>query len=180
MADDLDTPDPRLLALLGDAARILVKANAASEVIGQFMQEYPACIRAQLKVQQAQAPQELDVEALIRATMAATVRAGLAGNPISDSSTPDDGQRTGSSRGPRGADRIKKNVMVQGKRTTIRLRTELYDQMVKLSAQTAEQQLQAFVDATPADHKNRTAWVEQQIREFVVLAEVRTSDQARH
>lgn len=151
--------DPRVAALTGEAIKLMAEAGASAEAMGHFAMHYPAI--AASKLEPLPAPVEIDLELLmvaVRKVLGAT-----------------DDARQAPVRGERGATRVKKNVTYQGKRTSVKIRAELLTRFQEKAGDAADDTLQAFVEAAPADHPNRSAFVEQQITNHLVLANLSVS-----
>ena len=72
-------------------------------------------------------------------------------------------------------------MVVAGKRTTVKLRRALYEQLTtRDGAAKADQLVQSFVDKAPAGQVNRSGWVEEQVTQFLVLAEMGPTAAAQH
>lgn len=79
-------------------------------------------------------------------------------------------------RSPRIGGRVKVNVVVGGKRTSVKLHPTIHEKLSSLAPdQKVEQLVQSFVNSAPADHPNRSAWVEEHAAQFLVLSELRPS-----
>jgi len=165
----VDKPDPRLAALTGEAIKLMVEAGASAEVVGHFAVNYPSIVAAKLEPLPPPAP-DIDLEAVIRATVQTVLGASLAG-----SVQPLEAQRAGTPRrGARDVERVKLNVTVGGKRTSVKLRASLFEKLATLEGHgKVEALVQGFVDRTPAGHPNRSAWVEEQTAQLLVLSEMR-------
>ena len=163
-------PDPRLDLLTGEALKLMAEGGASAQALGHFARLYPAKAAAHLEPMPP--PQEMDLEAVIRATVQAVLGAGV---------VPGQAGPAAGARGQRGADRVKLNVVVAGKRTTVKLRRALYEQLTtRDGAAKADQLVQSFVDKAPAGQVNRSGWVEEQVTQFLVLAEMGPTAAAQH
>lgn len=163
-------PDPRVASLTGEAIKLMAESGASAETIGHFAVHYPSLVAA--KLEPMPQPQDLDLEALIRATIQTMFGGALSGrSPELQAQLPE------RERGERGASRIKRNLVVGGKRTSVRVRTELYEQMVALSGKEADKQIQQFANEAPETLVNRSVWIEDKIRSFLVLSQVQSSVQ---
>ena len=153
--------------LTGEAIKLMAQSGASAETIGNFAVHYPAVVAS--KLEPMPQPQDLDLEALIRATIQTMFEGVLAGkSPDLPVSQPE------RERGERGASRIKRNLVVGVKRTTVRVRTELYEKMLALSGKDADKQIQQFANEAPEELSNRSVWVEDKIRNFLVLSAVQS------
>lgn len=76
--------------------------------------------------------------------------------------------------------RVKKNVVVKGMKTSVKLRADLYDRFVAKAGSSVDKLLQGFANDAPADHPNRSAWVEEQITHHLVLSELPPMAKSQH
>lgn len=165
--------DPRLAALTGEAIKLMADAGASAEVLGHFAVHYPAIVAAKLEPLPP-APLQ-DIPAIVRATVEELLSSGL-GTQLLKGSPADD-----RARGERGVPRVKKNVQVGGKRTTIKVRSTLYDKVLEIQpAEAADKLIQTFANAAPADHPNRSAFVEEQLTHFMVMSKVQSAAAGQH
>jgi hypothetical protein len=171
--------DPRLALLTGAAIKLMAEAGADAAVLGHFAVHYPSIAAAQLEPPPPPLPpQEIDLEALVRTTVQAVLGSTISGRagPQGD----DHGRSTKTKRG-RGVELVKRNVLVGGKRTSISLSADLYRQVVEADgADQAEKLVQGFVDQKPSSEQNRSAWVEAQITQHLVLNQVSTFPTSAH
>lgn len=171
------TPDPRLAELTGEAIKLMVEAGASASVVGHFAIHYPALVAS--KLEPLPAPQELDLEAIIRATVQTVLGTRVA--PHADKTSAGEPASTTRRRGPRDAERVKINVTAQGKRTSVKVRTALLEQLRAVPDGPAPDELiQSFIDQAPVGHPNRSAWVEEQATQFLVLQRMTTDQAAGH
>lgn len=142
----------------------MVEAGASAETIGHFAVHYPAKVAARLEP--LPAPQELDLEAIIRATVQAVLGGG--------------GSDAGAARKRAApAQRLKVNVVVQGKRTSVKVRASVAAQLESVAGdRRIESLVQEFVDRAPAGHPNRSAWVEEQAAQYLVLSQLHAPGQS--
>ncbi|MDL5034346.1 hypothetical protein QRD43_20760 [Pelomonas sp. APW6] len=169
-----EKPDPRLALITGAAIKLMAEAGADAGVIGHFALRYPSIVAAQLAPPPSPPPvQEIDIEALVRTTVEMVL--GLSGGGQDGDARP----RAVKSKRGRGVDLVKRNVTVGGKRTSISLSAELFRKVVAVGGNDqADKLIQSFVDQTPASELNRSAWVESQITQHLVLNQM-TGDGAR-
>lgn len=169
------SPDPRIAALVGEAIKLMAEGGASAEALGHVAVNFPAVVAARLEPLPPPQPQ-LDIETIVRVTVDQVLGRGLSGANGANSSEEEAAQ----TRGGRGIARIKKNVTVHGKKTSIKVPEMLYRQLEEQAGQETDRLLQEYAAEAPEGFPNRSAWVERQMTHYLVLAEVQPAIQGRH
>lgn len=167
-------PDPRLAVLTGEVLKLMAEGGASAAAIGHVALNYPALVAKNLEpIAPPPPPQEIDLEAVIRSTVQTLFGLGFAGHPTPAlESKPEN--LSEQRRSPRVGSRVKVNVVVGGKRTSVKLHPAIHEKLSSLPGdQKVEHLVQSFVDSAPADYPNRSAWVEEHAAQFLVLSELR-------
>lgn len=147
----------------------MAEGGASAASLGHVAINFPAVVAANLEPV-AQTP-TLDIEAIVRMTVDQVLgRDGVEETHLRDRQV----------RGSRGLSRIKKNVTVNGKKTSIKVPAQLFQQFEHLAGKETDRLLQGYAGEAPEGHPNRSAWVERQLTHYVVLAEVQPEVQGRH
>ena len=171
-----EKPDARLALITGAAIKLMAEAGADAGVIGHFALHYPGIVAAQLAPPPPPPPvQEIDLEALVRTTVQAVL--GLSRVEPDGFARP----KVANSKRGRGVELVKRNVIVGGKSTSISLSAELFRKVVAAGGNDqADKLIQSFVDQTPATELNRSAWVESQIAQHLVLNQMAGDSTTAH
>src|SRR5690606_31487507 len=147
--------------------------------VARVIQDYPQVLAAKLEPLPPPPPPapEIDLDELAKAAVQAVLALGLGGVAATTAAEANAGQR----RGPREA-REKINVVVNGRRTSVKVRVALLEQMRAAADDAAklEPAIQRFVDEAPEDCANRSAWVEQRAAQFLVLQKLTPKQSAQH
>jgi hypothetical protein len=158
--------DPRAKHLLGEAVRLLVQSGAAGASIADFISEYTTVLDATFA-----APPE-PVQQDLRAQMKEAVKEALLefAPPARKSA---EGRRK------------QVSVYIEGaKKTTVFVRRDLLENAAVLvgSEKQARQLVNELANSKPAEHGNRSAWVEEQLQHHLLLlkAESNLSGKAPH
>lgn len=161
------TPDSRVGEMMADLMRMLVNEGASNQVLGRVVMDYPAMLAAKLEPLPPPPPPSPVIDAdLVRAIVKEVV-AATGGAP--------------SRRRESVSGRAKVNVVVDGKRTSVKVRSQLLDNLESAGPDIrAEAVIQGFVDQAPAGHPNRSAWVEEQAMQFLVLRKLDVAQAPGH
>ncbi len=150
--------DPRGKHLLGEAVRLLVQSGATGSSIADFISEYTDVLAATFSAPQP--PLQPDLRAQMKEALKEALLE-LAPN-TSDS-----------------AERRRKpvSVYIEGARTTVFVRKDLLEQAATHagSPRLARQLVNDMANAKPPEHANRSAWVEEQLQQHLLLLKAESS-----
>lgn len=153
-----DSKDLRVGEMMADLVSMLLKEGASRQVVARVIQDYPPVLAAKLEPLPPPPPPapvlDLDmVRAIVKETLAAA-----------------EGTGGKSRRRESVSGRTKVNVFVGGKRTSVKVRAALLTNLEAAGPDVkAESVIQELVDQIPDGHPNRSAWVEEQAAQFLVL-----------
>lgn len=157
--------NPQIDALLGEAIKLMVESGVPTSLIGQFAQRYPAILATHLPPPPPPAPAEVPAD--LKEIVKQAVREVIAG-ASTDLSTGQNAQRRS-----RGAKKVPVTVALSTGRTGVRVRADLYEKLVALGHQSSANKLvKTFAESAPPGHDNRSAWVDEQLAQYLVLTEV--------
>jgi hypothetical protein len=150
--------DPRGKHLLGEAVRLLVQSGAAGASITDFINEYSEVVHATL----AAPPETASPD--IKAQVKDAVREVL--QELAPAAR----------RSPAGL-RKQVAVYIAGAKTSLSLRRDLLERTVTAAGgdKKVRQLIHEFANSKPADHPNRSAWVEEQLQHHLVLAKAESA-----
>lgn len=168
-----ETPgDPRIDALTEDALQLMAESGASGAVLLQFARRFPQMVAARLEPSPPSTSVLVDVESLaslIKETMVSLYGPGGVAPRATGKANPD-------RRGTSAASRVKINVDLDGKRTSIKIRADIVEKLTALpGGPKARETLQAFVNEAPKDHPNRSAWVEERALQHLIMKEVQAT-----
>ena len=147
--------DSRAKLLLGEAVRLLVQAGATGAAITEFIQGYTTILQATLTAPPPAGP--ADLKAQIKEAMVEVLQ---------ELAPPD--------RHSTGASRKRVSVYIDGVKTMLSLPPELmaHAEEVAGTKKALRQRIHEFANAKPANHDNLSAWVEEQLQAYILLANV--------
>lgn len=159
--------------LTGEAIKLMAEAGADAKTMGHFAVHYPSVLAANLEPLPVR---DIDIEKLVRATVQTLFANSRAGRTPTSATT---GQSR-VTRAQRGAERVKKNIQVNGRRTSVKLNLELYSRLKELDSVDSDKLIQAFANEAPTGHPNRSEFVEQRITNFLVLSQIEPLPTGQH
>ncbi|KVP96573.1 hypothetical protein WJ96_04930 [Burkholderia ubonensis] len=151
--------DPRGKHLLGEAVRLLVQSGATGAAITDFINEYSGVLEATL------APLPEPAQPDLKAQMKDALKEALL-------------ELAPPSQKPSGGLRKQVSVYIAGaKKTTVFVRKDLLATAVTAvgSEKQARRLINELANSKPADHTNRSAWVEEQLQHHLLLLKAETS-----
>ena len=156
--------DPNLIqthALIGEAMKALVEIGASAEVLGAFALSYP--VKVEKLMARPPAVEDVpDLQAIITKSVKQAMQdAGMV---------------------PRKAPpKVRVYVLVDGKRTSVLIAQPVLQQLQEVKgADLAREVVQQLVEQAPEDIENRSAWLGQKIKGYLLLSQVQGSDAPRH
>jgi uncharacterized protein YfaS (alpha-2-macroglobulin family) len=157
--------DPRGKLLLGEAVRLLVQSGATGAAITDFIQGYSEVLHAAL------APPPEPVQSDIKAQVKDALK-----EVLQELAPP--------SRRTAAGLRKQLSLYVNGAKTSVALRRDLLASTVAAvgDEKKARQLIQQFANSKPESETNRTAWIEGQLQQHLLLAKAESSitGAARH
>lgn len=154
--------DPRGKLLLGEAVRLLVQSGVSGVAITDFINEYSEVIKTSLVEQQVPA---MDLKNQMKEAVREVLHE-LA--PPSRRSGPEMRKRV--------------PVVVDGVRTSLSLHSSLLSKTAETlgSSKQARQLVNELANSKPADHPNRSAWVEEQLTHHLTLLRTEAAMNTAH
>lgn len=154
--------DPRGKLLLGEAVRLLVQSGASGVAITDFINEYSEIIKSALVEQQ---PPVSDLKNQMKEAVREVLHE-LA--PPARRSGPEKRRRI--------------QVLVDGTRTSLTLHASLLAKTVEIlgTNKQARQLVNELANSKPADHPNRSAWVEEQLKHHLLLVRAEAATKTAH
>lgn len=154
--------DPRGKLLLGEAVRLLVQSGVSGVAITDFINEYSEVVQSSLVEQQAPISD-------LKAQMKEAVREVL--HELAPPS-----RRAGAEK------RKRVPVVVDGLRTSLSLHASLLSKTEDTlgTSKQARLLLNELANSKPADHPNRSAWVEEQLRHHLTLIKAEAAMKTAH
>lgn len=153
-------------ALIGEAVRLLSEIGAPVDVLGAFAARYPAMVQKTLGGRVHAVSQKapvvdrdaaaVDLEAVVHSMMTKVIKeSGLIDKTAS--------QKPG---------RVTINVLCGGRRTSVKVRASLIDQMnaVTGSLEDSQKIIKEIAGSAPEDAENRSAYVNEQIKHYLLLS----------
>jgi hypothetical protein len=154
-----DVLDPKGKHLLGEAVRLLVQAGVTGSAIADFIAEYSGVVATTL----AAAPPEPATD--LKTAVKEAIVEVLAELP------PPSGRRL------KAGARTRTTVQIGGVKTSVALRRDLLEKIQTSvgDSRKVKQLIQDFANSTPAENKNRSAWVEEKLEQHLILLKVEAS-----
>lgn len=157
--------DPRVDELIGEAIRLMAEGGASAKSLAQFSVRFRPIVEKQLEPL-PRAPAQ-DLEEMIRAAVHDEfVQLFGVGSTSASGIKP-------RAKGPNGKKWVRKNVQLADKRTSLSLSAELYGRLEERAPGEAQKLVAKFANEAPADHPNRSDYVEERVTQYLVGAKLR-------